>query len=135
MSMHLCGPGLSTTSTKRKKSKPVTITAKLAEEFRTYNKQMRRLGLKEKTVDEYIAYKQGKSKYTPKIIKDPFKTETYRRSSPVIPSGNGVGNGFAKAPMQYSGARKLIGIGTMHKSNMVPIFEQSDAEEIAKMRR
>ena len=135
MSMHLCGPGLSTTSTKRKKSKPVTVTAKLAEEFRIYNKQMRRLGLKEKTVDEYIAYKQGKSKYTPKIVKDPFTPETYRRTSPEIPSGNGVGNGFVKPAMVYSGARKLIGVAVLHKSCLQPVFSQQDAEDIARMRR
>jgi len=35
----------------------------------------------------------------------------------------------------YSGERKLIGIATMHKSNMVPVFAKSDAEDIARMRR
>jgi len=35
----------------------------------------------------------------------------------------------------YSGNRKLLGIATMHKSNMVPVFSEDDAEAIAKMRR
>ena len=37
----------------------------------------------------------------------------------------------------YTGERKLIGIATMHKSNMVPIFEDNkeEAKEIARMRR
>lgn len=35
----------------------------------------------------------------------------------------------------YSGERKLLGIATMHKSNMVPVFSAEDAEELAKMRR
>jgi len=35
----------------------------------------------------------------------------------------------------YNGKRKLLGIATMHKSNMVPVFSKDDAEEIAKMRR
>ena len=35
----------------------------------------------------------------------------------------------------YSGERKLLGIATMHKSNMVPVFSTEDAEELAKMRR
>lgn len=30
---------------------------------------------------------------------------------------------------------KIIGIGTMHKSNAVPIFSDQEAQEIAKMRR
>ena len=35
----------------------------------------------------------------------------------------------------YSGKRKLLGIATMHKSNMVPVFSTEDAEALAKMRR
>lgn len=38
-------------------------------------------------------------------------------------------------PQEYSGERKLIGIATMHKSNMVPVFDEQDAKDIAKMRR
>ena len=35
----------------------------------------------------------------------------------------------------YNGERKLLGIATMHKSNMVPVFDKESAEDIAKMRR
>lgn len=35
---------------------------------------------------------------------------------------------------QYTGTL-VIGISTMHKSNAVPIIDQSQAEEIARMRR
>jgi hypothetical protein len=38
-------------------------------------------------------------------------------------------------PQTYSGERKLLGIATMHKSNMVPVFDEQDAKDIAKMRR
>jgi|TARA_R110000824_G_scaffold190423_3_gene371938 hypothetical protein len=48
---------------------------------------------------------------------------------PVIDTGN------KKKQMQYSGERKLLGIGLMHKSNLVPIWDKEGAEEIAKMRR
>jgi hypothetical protein len=39
--------------------------------------------------------------------------------------------------MWYTGEQKLLGIATMHKSNMVPIFEDNKqmAIEIARMRR
>ena len=49
----------------------------------------------------------------------------------------GFGNGPTSKPAEkvYSGERKLIGIATMHKSNMVPVFAKSDAEDIARMRR
>ena len=40
-----------------------------------------------------------------------------------------------REPQVYNGERKLLGIATMHKSNMVPVFSKDDAEEIAKMRR
>lgn len=40
-----------------------------------------------------------------------------------------------KETKEYSGKRKLLGIATMHKSNMVPVFSKEDAEEIARMRR
>jgi len=39
-----------------------------------------------------------------------------------------------KQAMQYTGD-KIIGIGTMHKSNAVPIFNDEAAKDISKMRR
>lgn len=54
-----------------------------------------------------------------------------------IPLGNKipVKGGYKQEPQQYSGERKLLGIATMHKSNMVPVFDQQSAKDIAKMRR
>lgn len=47
------------------------------------------------------------------------------------------GHGSAKEQMVYSGERQLLGVATMHKSNMVPIFadRKEDAKEVASMRR
>jgi hypothetical protein len=39
-----------------------------------------------------------------------------------------------KQTPQYTG-NKIIGIGTMHKSNAVPIFSDQEAIEISRMRR
>lgn len=39
-----------------------------------------------------------------------------------------------KAIPQYTGT-KIIGIGTMHKSNAVPVFSNEEAHAIATMRR
>jgi len=50
-------------------------------------------------------------------------------------AGMGSGKTSKAAPKVYSGERKLLGIATMHKSNMVPVFAKSDAEDIARMRR
>ena len=62
MTMQLMSHAYTTTSTKKRKNKPVTINAKYAKEFREHNKFMRRNGLKEKTLDEYITYRQGNYK-------------------------------------------------------------------------
>ena len=40
-----------------------------------------------------------------------------------------------KESMVYSGERKLLGIATMHKSNMVPVFSIEEATDVARMRR
>ena len=42
-----------------------------------------------------------------------------------------------KEPMQYTGERKLLGIAAMHKSNLVPVFEEdiNYAKDLARMRR
>ena len=47
-----------------------------------------------------------------------------------IPVGTGK-----KEEMRYSGKRKLLGIGMMHKSNLVPIWDEEGAKEISTMRR
>ena len=113
---------------------------------------MKKLGMHKHmlTFDEYIKYIHGELKTkTETVINTPWHhTEsTYRRETATdhIPSYVSKG-GFEpctkKEPMQYTGKRRLIGIATMHKSNMVPIFADDDdttgkkqATEIATMRR
>ena len=58
------------------------------------------------------------------------------RSTKHIPSVDTGHRGAVtvKQPMQYTGD-KIIGIGTMHKSNAVPIFNDEAAKDISKMRR
>jgi hypothetical protein len=57
------------------------------------------------------------------------------RSTKHIPSRN-TGDGIANTKQipKYTGT-KIIGIGTMHKSNAVPIFSDEEAQDISKMRR
>jgi hypothetical protein len=52
------------------------------------------------------------------------------KCSDKIPVGTGK-----KEEMRYSGERKLLGIGMMHKSNLVPIWDEEGAKEISTMRR
>ena len=59
----------------------------------------------------------------------------YRRETPYYPSLNsGLGNTAKKQANTYTGDA-MIGVGQLHKSNAVPVFKQSDAEDLAKMRR
>ena len=52
-----------------------------------------------------------------------------------IPSrDSGMGVAAAPAAKIYTGT-KIKGIGTMHKSNAVPIFSDEEAQDIAHMRR
>ena len=87
--------------------------------------------------------KYGLGKYTVKRAKPAFVAyqpePVYRRETPEIPSSNSIPSGSCtkQEPMKYTGERRLLGIATMHKSNMVPIFEDNkeEAVEIARMRR
>jgi hypothetical protein len=110
---------------------------KFMREFNEYNALMKRLGSKTKTLEQYKKYRSGKQRpFRGKAIpKSPFEATGLRRESPKIPSGDTYSTFVApKKEMKYTGDR-LLGIATMHKSNMVPVFSQESAEEIAKMRR
>ena len=144
MSMHLAPVYYTTTNYKKKKARKLTNTQqqKLETEWHQYNKRMRKMNCHAaqfQEFDDYVAYTQGK--YTP-VIKGSGETlkvtKSYRRETPYIPSSNSVaGNAPKKETQVYSGERQLLGIATMHKSNMVPIFadNKEEAKEIASMRR
>lgn len=59
----------------------------------------------------------------------------YRRETPYYPSlKTDLGNTCKPKDKVYTGTA-MLGIGTLHKSNAVPVFSKEDAEEQAKMRR
>ena len=137
MTMHLMGPQYSTTSTrKRKKKLTDNQHTKMCIDWVAYNKQMKKMGCKTKTLEEYIAYRQGRLKpekntVRPSLNKIPSYKSDHREK---YPSGDGNGTTYARKENVYTGD-KLLGIATMHKSNMVPVFSKESAEDIAKMRR
>jgi len=136
MTMHLLGPQFSTTSTRKRKKKLTDGQyTKMCIDWVAYNKQMKKMGCKTKTLEEYIAYRQGKYKPQLKgVVKDPMQAATLRRESPKYESGVGIGVGGARKENVYTGTL-IKGIATMHKSNAVPTIDQKQAEEIARMRR
>jgi hypothetical protein len=90
-----------------------------------HKKWLESQGLDDKSLKKRL--KNFKGYELPKYERDP----NLPQCSDKIP----VGTGGKKEQMQYSGKRKLIGIGLMHKSNLVPIWDKEGAEEISKMRR
>jgi hypothetical protein len=132
MTMQLMSHAYTTTSTKKRKNKPVTINAKYAAEFREHNKFMRRIGCKEKSLDEYIQYRQGN--YKPALKGTPMPKYEISNHREKYPSGDGIGTNYARKEKVYTGTL-ITGIATMHKSNAVPVINQKQAIEIANMRR
>ncbi len=146
MTMHLVRGMTSLRTKKRKKS---ALTKNQRAEWHTawkkYNKDMRKSGLPElqlATFEDYIRYRRGekpKAKYQGAKI----KVDVYQESSTEYKTSNNIaGVGAKKKENFYTGERKLVGIATMHKSNMVPVFADEDdksgikkATELATMRR
>jgi len=144
MTMHLV-PGLTTTKTSRSKKKP--ITPKELQDYtiawRAHNKDCRKRYLHSmqfKTVDEYISYCKGE-KYIPQKNPIPQCSTKVCDKSKVYPSRVTKSTGALSKPEPkvYCGSRKLIGIVAMHKSNLVPVFEdeegsaRKEATELANM--
>lgn len=88
---------------------------------------------------EYQKWKEElKSSLKPKSKPNRLKADySFVRETKHIPSliTNEVSVASKKETRKYEGERKLIGISTLHKSNMVPVFDEEYAKDIAKMRR
>ena len=124
MSMHLVGPYMTTTQYNRKKKKP---NAKQARAQAEHDKWLRKQGVH----PDQLAAKKHKD-----VVINPIPN--YREGARSLPTSDKIcGHGPAKESMTYSAERQLLGIATMHKSNMVPIFadKKEDAKDIARMRR
>ena len=86
-------------------------------------------------------WEELKKKYAPKkpLVKPKtmvsLEQSVYIRETPKIASLSTAGGSTAKAPDKVYTGTKMLGIGTLHKSNGVPIFSEEEAHDIAKMRR
>lgn len=125
MSMHLVGPYMTTTKYNSKKSNRKKTERQLKAEA-DHDKFLRKQGVH----PDQLATKGNRDS-----IHD---IPDYRSNKETIPLSNKIaGHGPAKESPTYSGERQLLGIATMHKSNMVPIFadRKEDAKDVASMRR
>jgi hypothetical protein len=83
------------------------------------------------------------SKYEPKkkivIVKKQELKDTYSlkipRETTHYPSLNSGYHDTAKKNIPVYTGTNMIGIGTLHKSNAVPVFSSEEASEMARMRR
>ena len=128
MSMHLEGPWLSTTGKKKGPKKWASAEAKRkAEQLDTSWKEMlKRHGIEQEQKRQRRA--MTADTWQP-------KSTIFRRETPAIGSLPFTGGACTKAPEKVYTGTKVKGIGTMHKSNAVPIFSDEEAIEISKMRR
>lgn len=131
MSMHLEGPWLSTTG--KKKGKQKFRSAEHAKKSRDLDESWKELQKKWGVEAE----EKKRRKAMAADVWQPVKPFHRGAEDPKIPSlNNGLDMGPAvKAPPKVYTGTKMKGIGTMHKSNSVPIFSDEEAQDIAKMRR
>ncbi len=149
--MHIEGPWLSTTRTKTKQKK---ITKAQQEEiergWRERNSRLKELGLAKETIEQYTEWLYGKGKKTKSsslalnsaCAKTSQKTST--TAVPAQPASQHIQENPARpwitGPVStkpspiYTGT-KVKGIGSMHKSNAVPVFSDEEAIDISRMRR
>lgn len=131
--MHLEGPWLSTSGKRKGKQK-----------FRNSDEARKARELKqewEQNQAKWASLNPNFSKGIKKVkvsLSNPLpalKPPPGRESQHVPSLDTGVkGAVTIKQSQQYTGT-KILGIGTMHKSNAVPIFSDQEAQDISKMRR
>ena len=124
MSMHLEGPWLSMTGKKKGKQK-----------YRSSEHKQKEQQLAQDWADLQSKYQTAPARKLQRRVYTGPKNMNMERTSRHIPSvDSGLGNTAPVKHKQYTGD-KIIGIGTMHKSNMVPIFSDKEAKDISTMRR
>jgi hypothetical protein len=132
MAFHLEGPWLTTTGKKRGPRKWASAEAKRKAEL-----------LQEEWEQRLGNFKKMAPKFS-RTPTPPARPKGTLKSGPQIPPGRETpyiasrDTGWVPcvkhADQEYTGT-KVKGIGTMHKSNAVPIFSDDEAKDISKMRR
>jgi hypothetical protein len=125
MSMHMEGPWLSMTG--RRKGKKKWASAEQKRQAELLDAEWQRLK------DRYAPktkLQAGRSSYVPP---KPMRRDSDQPRIPSLDTGvKGAVN--VRMPQKYTGDN-IVGIGTMHKSNAVPIFSDQEAKDISSMRR
>ena len=129
MTMHMCGPALSLNGKKkgRFKYRNAAEAQKARELEADWKELLKRQGV------EAEKKKQARAMKAEPLVYNLTGT-TDRAGTAHIPSRDTGGNASLAPAKMYTGS-EMIGIGQLHKSNAIPIFKKSDAEDLAKMRR
>lgn len=130
MTMHLEGPWLSTTGKRKgkKKFRNAAEAQRARELTESWSDLKKRWGVEQEE-------KKRKRAMAAPVWSE--QSTVYRRETPKIPSlnkGVDMSPAYLKPNPVYTGD-KIKGIGTMHKSNAVPVFTDEEAINIASMRR
>jgi hypothetical protein len=127
--MHLEGPWLSTTGKKRGPKKWASAEAKRKAEMldTMWKEKLKALGVEQETKKRRRA--MSAEALTIKVTIPPGRETPY-----IASRDTGWVACTTAANQEYTGT-KVKGIGTMHKSNAVPIFSDEEAVDISKMRR
>lgn len=128
MTMHLVGPWLSTTGKKKAKKKYASAEAKRRD------LELQAEWEKRKAEIDKTAKKVVMPRSLTRPIQLPKVPPGRDTTSHIKSFDSGIGVASKRENKVYTGT-KIIGIGTMHKSNAVPIFSNDDAKAIASMRR
>lgn len=160
--MHIEGPWLSTTNTKKKELKITKAQQQEIERgWRERNARLKQMGLPKETLEEYTNWLYGRGKKAKrqenprtetktsfsgldqKKVQQERKSEcaesTKDKHEENTPSPKSLGlwitGPVSSKPSPIYTGTKVKGIGTMHKSNAVPIFSDEEAVDISRMRR
>ena len=129
MTMHLAHPALSMAG--KRKGKTKFRNSAEAQKARQLEADWREL---QKKWDVDAEDKKRKRALSAEPLTYSLSAPVGRSTSNSIPSRVTAGGSTAPVHKVYTG-NKILGIGTMHKSNAVPIFSDEEAVNIATMRR
>lgn len=128
MTMHLEGPWLSTTGKKRGPKKWASAEAKRKHDI------LRESWEAIKQANNITSERVTRAKDMKSTLTVLFKAPPGREVPRVTSLDTGWTACTTPTNQEYTG-NKVKGIGTMHKSNAVPIFSDEEAVEISTMRR
>jgi hypothetical protein len=131
MTMHLEGPWLSTTGKKKGPKRWASAEAKKLAQQRQAEWNRKLIEFEKLTpkfsTGPYNAPRKTMSDFMP-------KTPPGRETARIESQDTGWVPCVKVHDQEYTGT-KIKGIGTMHKSNAVPVFSDEEAKDISSMRR